>query len=251
MFPQSYEPEKIITENPPANNPYLVPGAIVVAGLIIAGAVIYTSRAPVGPAGTTEPGNINQPLAITNNLKPVGAGDHLLGNLQAPVKIVEFSDLECPFCKRFHATMQQVMVEYGTKGQVAWVYRHFPLDQLHSKARHEAVASECAGKLAGNDGFWKYVNRLFEITPSNNGLDPAELLNIASYLKLDQKSFVQCLNGNDTTKIDADIADGRAAGALGTPYSIVIGPNGKKYPIEGAQPYEVVKPIIESALVNR
>lgn len=119
----------------------------------------------------------NAPLPTTkqesDSVRPVGEGEHLRGDPKATVKIVEFSDLECPFCKRFHLTMQQVMEEYS--GKVAWVYRHFPLDSLHSKARKEAEATECAAELAGNDGFWAYIDKLFEITPSNNGLDPSLL----------------------------------------------------------------------------
>src|SRR3989338_2531696 len=116
----------------------------------------------------------NAPLPKTkqesDNVGELTDRDHLRGDPKATVKVVEFSDLECPFCKNFHRTMQQVMSEYS--GQVAWVYRHFPLDSLHSKARKEAEASECAAELGGNDGFWAYVDKLFEITPSNNGLDP-------------------------------------------------------------------------------
>ena len=116
------------------------------------------------------------------NMKPISDSDHILGDKNAPVKIVEFSDTECPFCKRFHTTMQQVVKD--SNGQVAWVYRHFPLDQLHSKARKEAEATECAAELGGNEKFWAYLNRLMEVTPANNGLDPAELLTIASYAGL-------------------------------------------------------------------
>jgi len=119
---------------------------------------------------------------VAINMKPVSDGDHILGDKNAPVKIVEFSDTECPFCKRFHTTMQQVVKD--NNGQVAWVYRHFPLDQLHSKARKEAEATECAAELGGNEKFWAYLNRLMEVTPANNGLDPAELLTIASYAGL-------------------------------------------------------------------
>ena len=106
----------------------------------------------------------------SRNVRQVTDSDHLRGDPKAKVKVVEFSDLECPFCKRFHVTMQQVIEEYD--GKVAWIYRHFPLDSLHSKARKEAEASECAAELGGNDGFWAYIDKLFEITPSNNGLDP-------------------------------------------------------------------------------
>src|SRR3546814_2871400 len=67
-----------------------------------------------------------------------------MGSPDASVKVIEFSDFECPFCKGFHRTMGQVMEEYGQDGKVAWVYRHFPIDSIHSKARKEAQASECA-----------------------------------------------------------------------------------------------------------
>jgi protein-disulfide isomerase len=109
------------------------------------------------------------------NLDPVTEKDHIFGNPQAEMVIVEYSDLECPFCKRFHETMIQIMSEYGKEGKVAWVYRHFPLDAIHSKARREAEAVECAGELGGNDKFWAYVNKLVEITPSNNQLDASLL----------------------------------------------------------------------------
>src|SRR6185295_5043808 len=84
------------------------------------------------------------------SVKPVAAEDHIRGDLAAPVKVIEFSDFECPFCKGFHATMKQVMADYEKDGKVAWVYRHFPIDELHSKARKEAQAAECAGELGGN-----------------------------------------------------------------------------------------------------
>lgn len=104
---------------------------------------------------------------------PLTAKDHLFGNPNADVKIITHTDLECPFCKRFHATMEGVMKEYGQK--IAWVIRPFPLAQLHDKAPLEAEAAECANELGGNAKFWEYVNLLEQITPANNGFDPALL----------------------------------------------------------------------------
>ncbi len=78
--------------------------------------------------------------------------DHIRGNPDAPVTLVEYSDFECPFCKRFHPTVKRIVDEYG--GRVRWVYRHFPLDEIHPvKARREAAAAECAAELGGNDAF--------------------------------------------------------------------------------------------------
>lgn len=101
------------------------------------------------------------------------ADEHILGNLNAKIIIVEYSDPECPFCKVFHNTMHQV-VDNGS-GEIAWVYIHYPIPQLHPKAFHEAEATECAWEQGGNKAFWKYMDKLFEITPSNNGLDESRL----------------------------------------------------------------------------
>lgn len=109
------------------------------------------------------------------DLELVTEKDYISGNPKAELVIVEYSDTECPFCKRFHETMTRVMNEYGKAGKVAWVYRHFPLDAIHSKSRHEAEAIECAGEIGGNDKFWVYLNKLMEITPSNNQLDQSLL----------------------------------------------------------------------------
>jgi protein-disulfide isomerase len=189
-------------------------------------------------------------------VKPVGPKDHIQGNLTAPVKIIEFSDFECPFCKQFHSTMRQLMDEYGKDGKVAWVYRHFPLDELHSKARKEAQASECANELGGNQGFWAYTNRLFEIAPSNNQLDLTLLPQIAQELGLNRAAFETCLAGDArggkyADHIQSDYQDASAAGGNGTPYTIVIGPDGKLFPISGAQPYAALKAIIGAALKEK
>jgi len=108
-------------------------------------------------------------------MEPVNTKDHLFGNPNADVKIVTYSDFECPFCKRFHGTMEEIMKEYGKEGKVAWVIRAFPLVQLHDKAPYEAEASECANEIGGNTKYWEYVNLLEKITPANNEFDPALL----------------------------------------------------------------------------
>lgn len=186
-------------------------------------------------------------------VRPVDSKDHIRGDPDAPVKIIEFSDFECPYCKRFHQTMKQVMKEYGKDGKVAWVYRHFPLDSLHSKARKEAQAAECANELGGNAAFWAYADKIFEVTPSNNRLDLAKLPQLADEIGLDRGAFEKCLAGDArggkyAALIEADRKDAVRSGGTGTPYIIVKGPGGKTYPITGAQPYGTVKSIIETAL---
>jgi protein-disulfide isomerase len=106
-------------------------------------------------------------------MAPVTDKDHIKGDISAPVKIVEYSDLECPFCKRFHTTMQDVVKSYD--GKVAWVFRQFPLAQLHPKAVKEAEAAECVASLGGNAAFWKFIDKVEEVTPGNNKLDEAKI----------------------------------------------------------------------------
>jgi protein-disulfide isomerase len=188
-------------------------------------------------------------------VKPVSAEDHVQGNPNAPVKVVEFSDFECPFCKSFHPTMKRIMDEYGKDGKVAWIYRHFPLDEIHSKARKEAQAAECANELGGNTAFWAFANRLFEIAPSNNRLDLKLLPQIAQEIGLDRTKFESCLAGDArggkyAAHIEANAQDAVASGATGTPYSLVIDAKGHFLPINGAQPYDAVKAIIDAGLNN-
>lgn len=228
---------------------YLLPISIVIAALLISGSWIYS----VGLNNTDMKKADKAVQFASPNIENVNkdfSQDHVRGNPDAPVKIVEFSDMECPFCKKFHKTMIEVMDEYGKTGKVAWIYRHFPLEQLHPiKAQKAAEASECADKLGGNDAFWNYLDGYFEITPSNNQIDLSKLPEIAENIGLNKTQFESCLDsGLYAEKIEKQIKDAENSGANGTPYSIAIAKDGKKYPINGALPYEQVKLIIEEAL---
>ncbi|KKS82410.1 MAG: Periplasmic thiol:disulfide interchange protein DsbA [Candidatus Wolfebacteria bacterium GW2011_GWC1_43_10] len=229
---------------------FSIPLAIILAGVIIAGAIIYSDRPNLGNKDTVA----NQPSAQNSRspekIKSVGLKDHILGSLNAPVKIVEFSDTECPFCKTFHPTMKKIISDY--QGKVAWVYRHFPLDSIHPKARKEAEATECAAELGGEEKFWAYLDRIFEITPSNNGLDPNQLPEIAAYVGLDKDKFEQCLSsGKYAQRVASDLEDAINSGGDGTPYSVVIAPGNKKYVISGAQSYNYVKSIVDIVLGSK
>lgn len=225
-----------------------VPLAIIVAGLIIGVSVIYavgkkSVTAPVADDGADVP----ETASVLDKVRAIASEDHILGDADAPVKIVEYSDTECPFCKRFHETMNQLVAEYD--GKVAWVYRHFPLDTLHPKARKESEATECAAELGGNEKFWAYVNRLYEVTPSNNGLPASELPNIAAYIGLDAAQFNACLSsGRNAARVAKDYNEAVAAGGRGTPYSVVVSASGKKTTIPGALPLDSVKQIVDEAL---
>ncbi len=218
-------------------NALTVPLAIVVAGALIAGALFLTNKNKTqDPDAAKLNGTVKEQSGI--KIEPVTGDDHILGNPKAPIMIVEFSDTECPYCKTFHATMHQVIDTYGKTGKVAWVYRHFPIDNIHSKARKEAEATECAAELGGNDGFWKYLDNLYKITPSNNELDLSLLPKIAEDSGLDKEKFVTCLDsGKYADKVEKDYQDAVAAGGQGTPYPVIITKR-EKIPInEGAIPF--------------
>lgn len=223
------------------------PVAIVIAGAFVAVALYFGSQGV--PATDVRQPVAQQPTGDLEQMKAIATTDHIRGNPNAPIKIVEYSDTECPFCKRFHETLKQVV---DSNSNVAWVYRHFPLDQLHSKARREAVATECANELGGNDAFWKYLDRLFVITPANNGLDPAELPKIAQYVGLDVAKFNECLGSTRYDKhIEDEVQNAIATGGNGTPWSIVVSKSDKKYPLSGAQPLEAVQQLIDLALKDK
>ena len=228
-----------------------IPIAIVIAGALIAGAVYMGTGSKAGTPDNKQPEVADQQESGSlDQMTPITSEDHIKGNPNAPVKIVEYSDMECPFCKRFHDTMNQVIDEYGESGEVAWVYRHFPLDQLHPvKARAEAVASECANELGGNDAFWKFTDRFFELTPSNNQTNIETVIpQIVREIGLNESEFQTCFeSGKYDQHIQDEVDNAIATGGRGTPWSILVAPNGKKFPINGAQPYGAVKQLIELA----
>lgn len=189
-------------------------------------------------------------LGSADNLQPLQKDDHLRGDAKARIILFEYSDLECPFCKQFHPTAKQAVDEY--KGQVAWVFRHFPLDNLHSKARNEAEASECAHSLGGGDSFWRFIDKVYDVTPANNGLDPAELPKIASQVGVQQGAFNTCLASRKFKQIvEDDYQSGLKAGISGTPGNILLDTKtGKTSVIPGAVSYAQLKSAIDTLLAE-
>jgi len=188
----------------------------------------------------------------TAALRPVSATDHIRGNPAAPVTLIEYSDFECPFCKNFHVTARKLVEE--SKGQVRWVYRHFPLDQLHpGKARKEAAASECAAELGGNEAFWKFADRLFELSRSNNRTDIDKVLpQVAQEIGLDMAKFNSCLaSGRHDKRVEEDLQNAMATGGNGTPWSLVVSKKGNIHPLSGARPYPAVKQLVDLALEDK
>jgi len=193
--------------------------AIIIAAVVIAGAVLLSDGPNKGEKVDTSDldwyGEVSE-------IRMPSADEHVRGDLNAPVIIIEYSDTECPFCSKFHNTLDEITSE---NTEVAWVYRHLPLTQLHSQAVAEAHATECATELGGNEGFWKYIDRLYETTPMNQQIDLKELPNIAEYAGLDRVEFDECMaEERQLSAVEEDFREAvKVAGkSLGTPLSVLV-----------------------------
>jgi protein-disulfide isomerase len=223
------------------NSNYVLPITIVVAGALIAGAVFFVGKTNI----PTNSGNNNGSVTA----RPYDpAVDHILGNPNAPVKVVEYMDLECPHCQLFQATLHQVMDHYGASGQVAWVSRPFPLAQVHSKAPQEAQAAECAAEQGGDVAYFKFVDKVFQVTPSNNGLDLTQLPVIAQNVGLDGTKLSSCIASNKyAKKVGDSYNEAIALGGQGTPYTLVMVGN-EAVTLNGNQPYDSMIAAIDAVL---
>jgi protein-disulfide isomerase/copper chaperone CopZ len=164
--------------------------------------------------------------------------NHVRGNFDAPVTLVEFSDCECPFCARHYPTLNKILKDY--EGKVRLVYKHFPL-AFHPNAQKAAEASECA---AEEGKFWEYHDKLFE--NFQNGYSLEKFKQWAKELGLNTKKFNDCLDsGKYAKKVQEDYQEGLQKGVNGTPSVFV---NGEL--IVGAVPYEVLKQKIDSLLTK-
>jgi protein-disulfide isomerase len=163
------------------------------------------------------------------------AGRPEKGGKNAPVTIIEFSDYECPFCKRAEGVVDQVMSTYGDKVKV--VFRDFPLP-FHANARPAAEAANCAN---AQGKFWEYHGKLFA---NQSALTPDKLNGYATEVGLDGSKFSECLAQKPhAAAIDKDIEDGQKVGVSGTPAFFV---NGRM--LSGAQPFEKFKELIDEEL---
>ncbi len=183
-------------------------------------------------------------------VRPVSVtADHIFGSPDAEISLIEYSDFECPFCKRFHPVAKEIVEIY--KGKVNWVYRHFPLDFHNPGAQKEAEASECAAELGGNEAFWKYADRIYKDTRSNGeGFPISKLTPLAVEIGLDEKLFAECLDsGRHTARVQADFDNGAQSGVRGTPGNILLNnKTGKAKFVPGALPIATLRAVVDQLL---
>ena len=225
-----------------------IPLAIAFSGILIAGAILFTDKPTATVAVADQiPGKValgadaqEAPVELLA-LKP---DDHVLGNPDADVLIIEYSDAQCPFCQRFHETMLKIMNAYGKNGQLAWVYRHFPLEQIHPHAEKAGEALECAAELGGNTAFWKLEDKYF--AADTKSIAESELPKLAAATGLDQNKMATCIaSGKFKDRVQRDFTEGVTIGVKGTPYSVIWNrKTGKQMAINGAYPYDNIKTVV-------
>jgi len=156
-------------------------------------------------------------------VRPVSpAKDHIRGNPEAEISLIEYSDFECPFCKQFHATAKQIIEAYN--GKVNWVYRHFPLAIHNPGAQQEAEAAECAAEMGGHEAFWAYADAIYARTASNGQGFPKDMMaRVAGEMGFEEKGFQECVeNGRYAARVESDAAEAGRIGVTGTPGIILL-----------------------------
>jgi protein-disulfide isomerase len=240
----------------------LLTGAIVFASVIIAGAIVFFGTQFGGGANLQSADfeeRVNEIVddyivKLMNGEVTPGAGerdlssggpddDAVLGDKNAPVTIVEFSDYECPFCKRFvDDTLPQIKAEYIDTGKVKLVYRDFPLSS-HPNAIPAAMAAECFREQTDDEGYYQYHDMIF----AGGAINRDKLVNYADQLGADVEEFGECVDSEKyLEEVQKDFEDGQKAGITGTPGFII---NGETI-ISGARDYSEFQAAIEAALAQ-
>ncbi len=177
--------------------------------------------------------------------------DPIIGDPNAPITIIEFSDFQCPFCARFHIqTLPLILEEYIEQGKVKLVFRDFPIQSIHPNALPASVAAECANE---QEKFKEVHDMLFDNQNKWNNQDTSDALSLfsqyATNIQFEQDTFDSCLtNGKYIDEIKKDLGDGREYGVSGTPGFFVGNDEIGYVELKGAQPFESFKKIIEAQL---
>jgi len=216
-------------------------GAIIVAGIIVAGAIIYTGKTPGEPQTAG--------LATEEADKPsMDTKGHALGNPDAELTLTNYFDINCGYCRKFHETMQQLIEKYGKDGKLKWISKHFALNPVSAT---EAEATECATDLAGEEMYWKFLEKIMTIEMPQQNTVINEMTKIAEELEINKNEFKSCLeSGKFTSAIETMGREATSLGARGTPFSIMQTKSGKTETIPGALPYADMEQMIESLLAG-
>ncbi len=181
-------------------------------------------------------------------VRGIQTNDHVLGNPDAPIVFFVYSDFSCPYCKEYHKTMESLLKLYGREGEVAWVFRHMPFVQLHPEAPMYALASECVADSAGNAGFWKFANVLFEKADPLNPISAGDLVVLAENAGAERQSFVTCMRSNKLMeRVTKDFDEAVAAGGKGSPFT-VVDIKGERESFKGAEKLRKLGVFVQNAI---
>lgn len=224
---------------------FLALGYFIGNTLPITGNLVGSSQIPNSGSGQQQGPTV---LQISNPFDD----DVVIGNKDAPVVVIEFSDFQCPFCRRFYTqTLSQLESEYINTGKVAFVYRDFPLTSIHPAALPSAIATECARE----QGKWREAhNQIFdEQNKLGSGTVDYSISDVKTWLAqipgIDSVKLNSCIDSNKyQNEVEKDFQDGVNFGVTGTP-TFFIGNSQKGYvAVVGAQPYSVLKSAIDQYL---
>lgn len=231
--------------------PLFIAGAFGIMAFIIG--VLWTQNRYYKDGGNTgqQPGDSalnggqfeNEPQDAVLTGVEVLDTDPIRGNPDAKIVLIEYSDYECPFCQTFHGTAQQIVNEYD--GQVAWVYRHFPLANIHPGADAKAQASICVFEIGGNDAFWTFTDEVI----SDTDISVDSLTQIAVNAGVDAGAFDACVAEGREEEVDAQFNSGVAYGVNGTPGTLVLNTEtNEAVLLSGALPFAAFKEVIDEQL---
>ncbi len=189
--------------------------------------------------------------ALAAEMPAVTKTDHVRGKADARITLVEYTDFQCPFCKRHEPTMQQLVARY--KGQVNWVYRPFPLAGIHAMALPAAEAAECVAELRGERAFWRFhglVFRRMTSVDSGRSLTEAQLPRLAASVGVPAADFRRCMvSERHLSRIMDSYNGGEEAGVGGTPTTFVVdNRTGGIETVHGAVPLQTLTAVIDAML---
>jgi len=179
---------------------------------------------------------------------PVDAADHVWGSRNAKVFLVEYGDLECTYCRRFHAVLKDIRSEY--KDSVAIVYRHLPLTSIHPTAEMKARASICVASKAGDDAFFTYISTVYEKSaPKGSSFTQDEMIQFAKDQGIDTGDMAACMESDATkVRLQRDVESANTAGINSTPTSYLMTRDGAQKTFVGDMPFSAVKLAIDGLL---
>ena len=219
-------------------NEKLIPLAIIFAGAIIAVSIYMTQH----HALLSQNGN---PEAT----RPVDTSDHVLGNPAAPVVLIEYADMDSEYSKDFQTVMEQIMQDYGTQGNVAWVYRNFPITDQDVNSEQDAEAAECAAGIGKPSDFFAFIDAFKAVAPGDSVFDPANYDSLVSTLGISTGTFDDCLTAHTyQKKVAADYQNAMLIGATGSPYSVLEVKGQKPVVISGSVPYDTMKKVLDTSI---